>query len=83
MAVKKGEQSMEKATQDNRLKAWPEDWPLYKQANFASFEDACDVLVGPCSCGAWHKEGEFEFKDGILFRYDKQVRSQKEINEGR
>ncbi len=57
-----------------KLKPWPSDWPLYKQECFFSYDDACDSLVGPCSCGAWHEEGEFEFKDNVLLRYGQPVR---------
>lgn len=52
---------------------WPRHWPLYKQVCFGSWEKACTALVGPCNCGAWHDEGEFEFKDGVMLRYGKQV----------
>lgn len=54
-------------------KDWPDDWPLYKQSCFGSWEKACDMLVGACSCGASHAEGEFEMRDGKLFRYGKEV----------
>jgi hypothetical protein len=30
---------------------WPDDWPKYYNAN----SDACDMLLGPCACGAWHQ----------------------------
>ena len=52
---------------------WPENWPLYKQPCFGSWDDACDMLVGPCRCGASHQEGEFEYRDGWLYRYGKKV----------
>ena len=45
-------------------KTWPVDWPRYKQSS-----ELCDSLVGPCSCGAQHKTGEFTLVDGILYRY--------------
>ena len=34
------------------LVPWPKDWPPYGN-------EPCDMLVGPCSCGAWHIKGEF------------------------
>lgn len=37
------------------LVPWPEDWPVYRQSS-----ESCDMLVGPCCCGAWHQPGEFE-----------------------
>lgn len=51
------------------FKGWPEDWPKFKQPCFGSWESACDMLVGPCACGASHDPGEFEFKHGVLYRY--------------
>jgi hypothetical protein len=33
---------------------WPTDWPAFYHSN-----EACDMLVGPCACGAWHLKGEF------------------------
>ena len=50
------------------FKVWPQDWPRYRQPS--STED-CDVVVGPCACGAWHSEGEFRCEQGTLFRYGK------------
>lgn len=58
---------------DNGLKAWPDDWPWYKQACFSSWDDRCDTLVGPCRCGAGHSEGEFEYRDGKLYRNGRTV----------
>jgi len=57
----------------NNFKEWPDDWPFYKQACFNSWSDCCDMLVGPCKCGAWHQPGEFEFFEGKLYRYNKHV----------
>jgi len=58
----------------NDFKVWPAEWPLYKQHCFSSFVDACDMLVGPCACGAWHRPGEFEFLGGrVLMRNGEQV----------
>lgn len=37
------------------LIAWPKDWPKF----YNGVSDACDMLVGPCACGAWHFPGEF------------------------
>lgn len=60
---------------ENGLWAWPEDWPWYKQMCFGSWDDRCDMLVGPCACGAWHQEGEFEWdeKRQVLYRYGEVV----------
>jgi len=48
------------------LRPWPDDWPKYKQHHASS---ACDMVIGPCRCGAWHEPGEFELVDGHLHRY--------------
>lgn len=47
------------------MKTWPVDWPRYKQSS-----ELCDMLVGDCSCGAQHQPGEFELRDGVLYRYE-------------
>lgn len=61
---------------------WPADWPRYRQPCFGSNDSRCDMLIGPCSCGAWHARGEFVFKDGVLFRDGKQVMVQVMSREG-
>lgn len=44
---------------------WPKDWPPYFHRN-----EPCDMLVGPCSCGAWHTPGEFTLEqDGLRDPY--------------
>lgn len=35
---------------------WPPGWPLYRQDGVNGF---CDMLIGPCVCGATHTRGEF------------------------
>lgn len=42
----------------NDLVAWPDDWPEYRNA----CSDPCDMLSGPCACGAWHKLYEWDFE---------------------
>ena len=46
------------------MKTWPVDWPRYEQSS-----ELCDALEGFCSCGAQHEHGEFELRDGVLYRY--------------
>lgn len=58
----------------NELKSWPDDWPQYKQVCYGSWNDRCDMLVGPCACGAWHKDGEFELIGGVVYRYGEAAR---------
>lgn len=57
----------------SKLKGWPEHYPKYKQGCFASWDDACDMLVGPCACGAWHQQGEFKLRAGELYRNGQKV----------
>lgn len=51
------------------LVMWPEDWPEYINACGLP----CDTLVGPCCCGVCHKEGEFVYSEGVLYRYGLRV----------
>lgn len=44
-----------------RWQKWPSSWPLYLNGN-----DFCDMLIGPCACGAWHIKGEFSMRDGKI-----------------
>lgn len=48
---------------------WPDGWPRCQ--NWTN--DPCDALVGPCICRAWHAPGEFELRNGELFRYGEKV----------
>lgn len=57
------------------LQSWPESWPWYKQTCFRNWDSRCDMLVGPCRCGAWHQPGEFRWESPTLYRYDKPVQS--------
>lgn len=40
----------------NNCEVWPDDWPRHYNSN-----EPCDMLVGPCCCGAWHQEGDFTY----------------------
>ncbi len=62
------------AKEENGDDGWPDGWPWYKQSCFGSFDKRCDMLVGPCACGASHQLGEFELRGGILWRYNSPVR---------
>lgn len=47
----------------SELLAWPRDW----QFRYRNGGEECDVLVGPCSCGAWHHAEEWsDHPDNIL-----------------
>jgi hypothetical protein len=39
----------------NDLMGWPEHWPKYHNA----CNEPCDMISGPCACGAWHKLDEW------------------------
>lgn len=44
-------------TSENNFIPWPDGLPLaYNGSN-----EPCDMLVGPCSCGAWHNTALPEF----------------------
>jgi hypothetical protein len=39
----------------NGMVAWPDGWD---GQNYNATNEPCDMLVGPCSCGAWHNADE-------------------------
>lgn len=39
----------------SKLVGWPDEVPK----NYNGQSQACDMLEGPCCCGAWHQPGEF------------------------
>lgn len=41
----------------SKLVSWPSDW-LVNYCNGGG--DPCDMLEGPCACGAWHREHEWQ-----------------------
>ena len=49
------------------LVPWPDDWPVRSQRACDCKECRCDMLIGPCQCGAWHKAGDFIVKGGVLY----------------
>lgn len=51
-----------------QLMNWLEDYPPHYNGG-----TLCDAWVGYCSCGGYHKMGEFELRDGVLYRYGKAV----------
>jgi hypothetical protein len=46
---------------ESKFEAWPESWPKVIQS---WTNEPCDMLIGPCACGAWHIRGEFELIRG-------------------
>ena len=41
--------------QQSGLLPWPDDWLDYR---YNACNDPCDMLIGPCACGAWHTVDE-------------------------
>ena len=41
---------------ENGMVPWPDGWD---GENHNGTHEPCDMLVGPCSCGAWHHEKEY------------------------
>lgn len=38
---------------------YPDHWPRYFNGGG---NEPCDLLQGPCACGAWHDLGEWEIR---------------------
>lgn len=53
---------------ENGLLDWPDEWTerVYNACN-----EPCDVLIGPCACGAWH---HLEDWVELLNRYNSEIR---------
>ena len=47
---------------DNGCVPWPDDW----SDACCNGGKCCDMLVGPCSCGAWHTEAEDRVRAMLL-----------------
>lgn len=52
----------------SRFEPWPKNYPEHHNGG-----QLCDMKVGPCSCGAWHRPGEFWLVGRTLFRYNTSV----------
>lgn len=46
---------------DDKWQVYPKDWPKH----FNGSSEPCDMLVGPCSCGAWHQSGEIVLRKHV------------------
>lgn len=44
----------------NRFIVYPEHWEPYYNGGCS---DPCDMLQGPCACGAWHYLYEWEIEE--------------------
>lgn len=47
------------------VKGWPRNWPAFYDSRR---NVACDMLIGPCACGACHGPGEFILVGGVVSR---------------
>jgi hypothetical protein len=52
----------------NGVVPWPADWT---DRHYNGGEQ-CDTLVGPCSCGAWHRECE-DWVQTMLFKHNAEI----------
>ena len=52
----------------NGVVPWPSDWSDHHYNG----GQPCDTLVGPCSCGAWHTEGE-DWVQAMLFKHNAEI----------
>ena len=48
---------------------WPQDWT---DRHYNGGREPCDMLVGPCSCGAWHQESE-DWVQAMLFKHNAEI----------
>ncbi len=52
----------------NGVVSWPANW-IDRHYNGGQL---CNVLVGPCSCGAWHTEQE-DWVQALLFKHNAEI----------
>ena len=53
---------------DNGLLGWPDEWT---ERHYNACNEPCDMLIGPCACGAWHTP---ECWTAELNRYNAEIR---------
>jgi hypothetical protein len=53
----------------NGLVPWPANWT---DRHYNASHEPCDMLVGPCSCGAWHMESE-DWVQVMLFKHNAEI----------
>jgi hypothetical protein len=54
----------------NGLVPWPREWTDYR---YNACNEPCDMLVGPCACGAWHQDSEDWVRE-VLARHNTVIR---------
>jgi hypothetical protein len=53
----------------NELLGWPKE--LERVSLFNACNEKCDMLIGPCACGAWHQPDDWT---DILNRHNLEIR---------
>jgi hypothetical protein len=53
----------------NGLVPWPNEWA---DRHFNACKEPCDMLIGPCACGAWHTESE-PWVQALLTKYNAEI----------
>ena len=53
----------------NGLLGWPKE--LEKTSLFNACNEPCDMLIGPCACGAWHQPEDWT---DLLNQYNLEIR---------
>lgn len=48
----------------NGLLGWPDSWTT---RHHNACNEPCDMLIGPCACGAWHNAAEGWVRNALLF----------------
>jgi hypothetical protein len=48
---------------------WPQNWT---DRHYNATNEPCDILVGPCACGAWHQEHE-DWVQAMLFKHNAEI----------
>ena len=53
----------------NGMVPWPANWT---DRHHSGGREPCDMLVGPCSCGAWHLESD-DWVRAMLFKHNAEI----------
>lgn len=48
---------------DSGIIPWPEAW----RTRMYNSNEPCDVLIGPCNCGAWHTREDKRVQAALRF----------------
>lgn len=57
----------------NGLLGWPQEWT---ERNYNGCNEPCDMLIGPCACGAWHHAEDW---DDALRYYNAEIQYKPDI----